>query len=72
MRRDGSFVKVERINQIRREIAKNLPNPVDLEKLRIWVECNIGLSKQKAEEYIDIVVSSAGWIIVDGKIVIAT
>ena len=68
MRRDGSFVKVERISQIRKEIAKLLPDPVDVEKLKLWVECNIGLSKQKTEEYVELAIRTAGWIIEDGKI----
>lgn len=69
MRKDGSFVKVERLSQIRKQIAKELPEPVDLEKLQLWVECTIGLSEQKTREYIEKAVASGGWYIIDGKIV---
>lgn len=62
-------MKVERIAQIRKEITKHFPEPVDLAKLKLWVECSIGLSEQKAREYIEKAVSSGGWIIIDGKIV---
>ena len=68
MRRDGSYIKTERIAQIRKEVAKQLPEPVDVLKLRLWVECNIGLSKAKTEEYIETVVALAGWVVADGKI----
>lgn len=68
MRKDGSFVKVERLSQIRKEIASQFPEPVLFEKLKLWVECNIGLSEEKAGEYIEKAVASAGWFIIDGKI----
>jgi hypothetical protein len=69
MRKDGSYVKVERIAQIRKEIVKGFPEPVDFEKLKLWIECSIGLSEEKAEQYIEKAVSSGGWFIIDGKIV---
>jgi len=68
MRHDGSFVKVERLSQIKKEIAKQFPNPVVLADISLWVELNIGLSEEKTKEYIEKVVAGAGWTINDGKI----
>jgi hypothetical protein len=68
MRKDGSYVKVERLSLIRKEIAKQFPNPVEVSKVELWVECNIGLTPEKARDYIDKAVAAAGWVITDGKI----
>jgi len=69
MRKDGAFIKVERLAQIRKEIASKFPEPVDIKMLQLWVECNVGLSEEKSKEYIEKAVASAGWSIIDGKIV---
>lgn len=68
MRRDGSFVKSERLKIISKQIKQELPNPVDLKKLRLWIEINIGLTPEKAESYISVVVEANGWVVNDGKI----
>jgi hypothetical protein len=68
VRRDGSYVKVERLKQIGKEIARYFPEPVDYHKMVLWVEMNIGLSPVKAVEYIDKVIEAHGWIVEDGKI----
>jgi len=70
MRKDGSFIKVERLAQIRKQVSSQFPKPVPFDKLQLWVECNIGLGEQKAREYIEKAVASAGWIIVEGEILV--
>jgi hypothetical protein len=68
MRKDGSFIKVERLYEIKKAIIKGLPNPVDIDKLKLWVEMNIGLTPERAQDYIEKVVAASGWVIFEGKI----
>jgi hypothetical protein len=68
MRKDGSFIKLERLKQIKTQVAKNLPNPVSIDKTVIWIQLNIGLTEERAKEYLDLVVEGAGWVVSDGAI----
>lgn len=72
MRKDGSFVKTERLRNISTQIAKAFnqsdEKKVDLAVLISWIEMNIGLTKARALEYIDTCCSVHGWSIIDGKL----
>ena len=35
-------------------MAKHAPKPINIERLIMWIEANIGLTKMKAKEYINI------------------
>ena len=68
MRKDGSFIKTERLAQIAKQIVKGFPEPVDYHKLVLWVEMNIGLRADTASEYITKICEAHDWAIEDGKI----
>jgi len=68
-RRDGSYWRKMRIRQIREEIAKHMPNGVPVEKMLLWIQVEMGLTRKKAEEYLKLAVESGDFAIRDGKIV---
>jgi len=68
VRRDSSMLKAERLRTIRQEMAVNLKDVVRTEKILDWIELNIGLSRLKAKEYIDLIIRTEGWVESDGKI----
>jgi len=68
VRRDGAFVKTQRIKQIVREIARQPPGPVSLDRMVTWVEVNIGLSTRRALEYIEKACLAQGWLVTNGEI----
>ena len=68
VRRDSSMLKSERLRDIRKEMAVNLKEVVYTDKLLDWIELNIGLTRHKAREYVDLIVRSEGWVQSDGKI----
>lgn len=47
---------------IKRRMSQNSPKPINIKRLITWIEVEIGLSKQKATEYIDIAASSLGLV----------
>ena len=67
-RKDGAFIKLERLKQIQKQIASGFPNPVDYDRTVIWTELNIGLTKEKSQDYINKLIEGNGWVLVDGKI----
>jgi len=68
-RRDGSYWRKMRIRQIREEIARHMPNGVPVEKMLIWIQVEMGLTRKKAEEYLRLAVESGDFTIREGKIV---
>lgn len=68
VRHNGSFVRLERMTQIAKQIASQFPAPVDYHKLVLWIELNIGLTADKASEYIEKICEGHGWVVEDGKI----
>jgi hypothetical protein len=68
MRKDGAFVKLDRIRQIQKEITKCFPKEVELNRIILWTEMNIGLTQEKAEEYITKIIDANGWVLSEGKI----
>ena len=68
--KDGSFTKTQRMNKIAAHIAPILAKgeKVNNAKLVAWIEVNIGLTRQKAGEYIDTLISAYDWEFKDGNI----
>lgn len=71
VRKDGSYVKTERMRLIAAYTTRFLQNggKININKLKAWIEVNIGLSPIKAGEYIDTLVSAYDWEIVDGCLI---
>ena len=67
--KDAGFVKTTRIKQIKKEMAKGISKGINKESLLDMVEMDIGLSRSKATEYIDLIVRASGWVELGGKIV---
>jgi hypothetical protein len=66
--RDASYLKTQRLLQIKKHIAKQFPNPVNLELMILWIEVNIGLTHDRAFEYITTVCMANQWNLKDGSI----
>ena len=69
-RRDGGFVRSERLLRIAKQIAIgiNQAKTVSVEQINLWIQLNIGLTEKRAGEYIDTVVRAKGWVLRDGYI----
>jgi len=48
---------------------ENINLGVDYEKLLDWIEYEIGLTREKATEYVNLIIKINGWALDDGKIV---
>lgn len=70
VRRDSSFLKSMRIREIKREIGKGISQGagVPLEKLLDWIEITMGLRRETAKSYVDLIMRTEGWILIEGKI----
>jgi hypothetical protein len=68
MRRDGSFIKIQRLKEIQKQIVSGFPNEVDYHRIILWTEMNVGLTTEKAEEYVNKLIEANGWFLIDGKI----
>ena len=60
--RDCTDEKVLRLAKIKKKIVTGFPNPVSRKKIVAWIELNIGLSKKKANSYIDTLVEANSWV----------
>jgi len=72
MRRDGSYVKTERLNQIAAKVSPLLGQgeKVNIAKLISWIEVTIGLTRKKAGEYINILADVYEWEVKNGFLVL--
>jgi len=68
-RRDGAYFRKMRLDAIRRELARHMPDGVHVEKMILWIMVEFGLTRKKAEEYLKLVVETGDFTIRDGKIV---
>lgn len=70
VRRDGSFIRSQRLIQIGKRIAVGLSEfkTVDVEQLILWIQMNLGLTEKRASEYVAVVVKAKGWVLKDGEI----
>jgi hypothetical protein len=69
VRKDSGFLKHMRIQEIKREIGKVISQGVPYESLLDWIEVQIGLRRETAKSYVDLIMRTEGWLLIDGKIV---
>lgn len=69
-RRDGSFVRSQRLLDISRLIAKafSQDRKCNVETLKLTIAMEIGLTEKTALQYIDLVCRAKGWVVKDGDI----
>ena len=70
-RRDGTFIRKERLMAIAKEIAYDLNQDKRCvyEDVILWCQYNIGLTEKKAREYVDVVVKAhTDWHLNNGLI----
>ena len=68
MRKDASFVKIERMKEIAKKIVKTFPAGAIYDKVILTLEVDMGLSNSRAHEYLDKVIEKQGWIVQNGVI----
>jgi len=66
--KDAGFLKMQRIQKIKKEMAKSISKGLDKNRLLDWIEINLGLSRLTAEKYVGLIVRAQGWIENEGKI----
>ena len=67
VRKDGKYLKQQRMQDISKAIAKSFPDGLDYDKLINQLEFR-GYREDTAIKYVDVVIKFQGWIIVDGTI----
>jgi len=67
-RRDGAFIRAQRLHQIAQKVAQAMPEGADYERVLDWIEFTIGLSRPRAKEYLDKVIRVHGWTVKNGVI----
>jgi len=67
-RKDGSFIKTERLHQISHKIKEDIKEGVDYNRILDWIEFNIGLRRDTAQDYLDKIIRVEGWVITNGYI----
>ena len=71
-RRDGSFVRSQRLLGIAKQIAYKISFSEDkvceVAELLNWIMFEQGLTEKRAKEYMDIVVKAKGWVLDNGEI----
>ena len=71
VRKDAGFLKAQRMGDISKMIAQNIEKGIFPENLLDMIEYNIGLSRDKAQEYIDLIIRvHEDWVWQDNKIVL--
>lgn len=68
IRRDSAFLRSQRIKKITTEMAKKITTGLRLRGLLIWIQIEIGLSENKAREYVDLICEAKGWKLNNGGI----
>ena len=70
VRRDSSYLRSQRLQQISKKIAAGLAEGnISLDRFVNWIQINIGLTEVRAQEYIDICVKAhTGWMVQNGFI----
>ena len=70
VRRDGSYVRSQRLLTISKMIAKDFSqdHKSELEDLKLKIAMEIGLTEKTAMQYVDLVCRAKGWTIKDGFI----
>lgn len=63
VRRDATFIRLQRIKRITKLIAKNIEAGINHKNLIIQIQYTIGLTRERAEEYVDLIVEAhKDWI----------
>lgn len=69
VRKDGTWVKIQRLTQITQFVAKAMgEGKVEMEKTLVWIQYELGLTEQRAREYLGLIMIKQGWINNDGII----
>lgn len=70
VRRDGSFVRSQRLLEIARMIALDFSEnkKSEIEQLKLRIQMEIGLTEKTASEYVNTVCRAKGWHLKDGYI----
>lgn len=70
VRRDGGYVRSQRLLLIAREIAKefSVNKECNVERLKLDLLMVMGLTEKTLTEYISVVCRAKGWLIQDGII----
>ena len=66
VRKDGSYVKTQRMRRIAAFIAKADGDKIKTDKLLAWIEVNVGLTKAKAKQYVATLALAFDWKEKDG------
>ena len=61
MRKDGAYVKTQRIQEIKKQIVKCFPAKVSFRKIQLWSMMNQGLTEQTSTRYIENLIEAEGW-----------
>jgi len=71
VRRDASFLKTQRLNEISKKMASSFAQSekLELKKLINWIQYNIGLTYDRTLEYINLVCAVHNWKI-EGEFVV--
>jgi len=68
VRADGAYVKQMRLSKIKNYVRSKFPNGIAMTDLLDWIEIQMGLKRETAMNYAELVVRSNKWTIVDGII----
>lgn len=72
--KDGAYIRRERLKRISREIARQFgkgAKKISFSGSIVWIQTEIGLSYNKAVEYLELVLSSHNWENNEGSIIIS-
>ena len=70
VRKDGSWMRSQRLVQISKQIAKDFNDggKCSFEDLLLWIEFEIGLTEATARKYVDTIIRAKRWKLQDGFI----
>ena len=68
--KDAGFLRKIRLGKIAKAIAAGFnEGGIPYEKLLIMIQFDEGLTRERVEEYVDLVLKVKGWILYNGKII---
>ena len=63
VRQDSAFLKAQRLSKISKKIAAGLmaaeTRRIPIERLLDWIELNTGLTRTRAQEYVDLIIRAS-------------
>lgn len=69
VKKDGGWVRTQRLMRISTFVAKAMSEgEVTIDKTLAWIQWEMGLTEQRAREYLGLVLIHQGWIDDDGII----